>query len=312
MSESYQLELTGLDGSNPLAFLAALGTLRTLTIASPDASLEMKWSSESGIWKPSLRSVTDVLEPSQVCSKLISYLASPRQLQLLEEIGDNLTLSPNSFRELAKKTLDSSKLEDRIDADFMAAFGSDGTYQPHSNDRTLIQDTALRTMSGAGHQHFIRFMRDIIHQTTSSHIHEALFAPWRYQDQGRGLNLRWDPIDDRRYAMRWKNPSSDPNMTMRGANRLAIEAIPWFPTAVKGTSLETTGFTTLKGKGTFLHWPIWDRWAPATSITSLLQRHDVVDNQEPSELPRGVATVFRSQRITNGQFRNFTPAVAIA
>ena len=50
MSDSILLK--GLDGSNPLAFLAALGTLRTLTVALPDETVRMSWEQADGAWRP--------------------------------------------------------------------------------------------------------------------------------------------------------------------------------------------------------------------------------------------------------------------
>ena len=319
MSNSNELELAGLDGANPLSFLAALGTIRTLGAIQPGSQFEMKWCSHSGKWTPSIRTSDRPLDRDGTCSTLIEYLEKPPQWYLFESIGDNLTLSPQRFRHLAEESIsttddqrvESTESNDRLNADLMAAFGSDGTFQPHSKDHSLIQDTALRTMSGAGHQHFIRFMREIIEQTTATHLYETLFENWRYQDEGRGLNLRWDPVDDRRYAMRWKNPSADPNMTMRGANRLAIEALPLFPTAVVGTKLETTGFKTIPRKGTFWYWPIWNRWLPIDSIKTILQ-HPAISQEESLNLPKGIVTTFKSQRITVGKFRNFTPAVPVS
>ncbi len=170
-----------------------------------------------------------------------------------------------------------------------------------------MQDTALRTMSGAGHQHFVEFLVNIIRNTESSHLYSTLFEFWRYDDEGRGANLRWDPIDDRRYAMRWKNPSADAARSMRGANRLAIEAIPFFVTAPMGGRLETTGFRTRKG--TFWFWPIWEPAIDAQAVITLLQLAAVSSGTlDGSLVSRGIKVVYRSQRITVGKFRNFTPA----
>ena len=38
------LVLNGLDGANPLAFLAALGTLRGLTLAWPERRIRLSWT----------------------------------------------------------------------------------------------------------------------------------------------------------------------------------------------------------------------------------------------------------------------------
>ncbi len=309
------LQLRGLDGANPLAFLTALGTLRTLTLMHPDSEFKMGWQINDGSWRPVLVSTTFLFDEQRLCDAMAEWLETPPQFKLLEEIGDNLTLSPGKFRNLTEGKLHSASSDDKADRtvlDFLAAFGSDATYQPHSKDQSLMQDTALRTMSGAGHQHFIKFMRDIIAGTSSEHIYSTLFKTWTYEDEGRGLNLRWDPIDDRRYAMRWKNPSADPATTMRGANRLAIEALSLFATAPVGNDLRTTGFRTLPRRGTYWSWPIWELPIDLPSVQSLLQ-HPALTQEKPLESlsPIGVSTVFRSQRITVGKFRNFTPAKSV-
>ncbi len=304
------LFLHGLDGSNPLAFLAALGTLRSLAVMNPESEFRLGWRIDSGAWRPFIESDTKLSE-SEFCEEMAVWLAAPPQLPIFESIGDNLTLSPKAFGSLAQSSVDSATADpDDIASqsalEFLIAFGSDATHQPHSKDRTQMQDTALRTMSGAGHQHFIQFMRHIIANTDSSQLHSTLFEFWTYEDEGRGANLRWDPIDDRRYAMRWKNPSADAAKSMRGANRLAIEAIPFFATAPMQNRLETTGFRSRKGA--FWYWPIWADAIDSQSIMSLLQLAVVsAPSLDESLLKRGIEAVYRSQRITIGKFRNFTP-----
>lgn len=317
MSRSTQI-LSGIDGSNPLGFLAALGTHRVMSMIFPDAAVEMSWQVIDCAWRPTLAATGIDLTPDSLCSTLVQWLAEPPQLPLLEskELGDNLTIAPQTFRFLALKYLDAAASGDanaNAALEFLAAFGTDAAYQPHSKDRQLMQDSALRTMSGAGHQHFIKFMRAIIENTDADHLRRTLFERWTYEDEGRGLNLRWDPIDDRRYAMRWKNPSADASMAMRGANRLAIEGLPLFASAPSGNDLTTTGFRFRHGA--FWSWPIWQDPIEITVVRSILQRaeiSDLSDNVDLSSLPAtGIVAVFRSQRITVGKFRNFTPAQAV-
>lgn len=311
------LSLNGLDGSNPLAFLTALGLLRTVEAVFPQHSSKLGWQNTEGAWRPFLELEGIDLEKEAFCDSLAGHLEATLQLKMLDELGDNLTLSPCRFRAISLRHLKEACLgnpESHVALQYLACFGTDATHQPHSKDRTQMQDTALRTMSGAGHQHFIKFMRDIIAETSAYQIYATLFESWRYADNGRGMNLRWDPIDDRRYAMRWKNPSSDAAQSMRGANRLAIEAIPFFATAPVGNRLETTGFRTQRGS--FWSWPIWDSPLNSDVIKCLLrQSHLTQPEMTPEQKKileaRGVATVFRSQRITVGKFRNFTPAQSV-
>ena len=307
--------LSGLDGSNPLAFLAALGTLRVLSKMYPTEKLSMTWRVEDGAWRPVLVSSVLSIKQEALCDSLAEWLADPPQIKLLDEneIGDNLTISPSRFHELAHKYLQSvigESAESMVALEYFAAFGTDTTYQPHSKDHSLMQDTALRTMSGAGHQHFVKFMREIVANTSSLNLYSTLFRPWTYEDEGRGMNLRWDPIDDRRYAMRWKNPSADPAKTMRGANRLAIEGLPLFPTATIGTRLQTTGFRSKRGA--FWSWPIWDGDLEFPVIQGLLQLAAISTENSPEQRDalrrRGISEIYESQRITIGKFRNFTPS----
>ncbi len=307
--------LHGLDGSNPLGYLSALGTHRICSQWYREAQVTMRWSIIDGSWRPILESPDFETDAQSFCKRLSSRLADPPQFNLLEAIGDNLTLSPSDFASLATSQLNqanANQQDTKTALSFLAAFGTDALAQSHSKDRSQMQDTALRTMSGAGHQHFIKFMREIIANTDASQLHATLFQPWMYEDEGRGMNLRWDPIDDRRYAMRWKNPSSDASSSMRGANRLAIEAMPLFPTAPMANKLETTGFRVYKGA--FWSWPIWDCRLELPVIQSLLNRpflsrQNTATSSELKEL--GISAVFRSQRITVGKFRNFTPAKTV-
>lgn len=72
------------------------------------------------------------------------------------------------------------------------------------------------------------------------HLREALFGPWRYENDG--LSMRWDPDDAKEYALRWRDPSIGGVSSVWGANRLAFEALPLFPTVPTEAGLRTTGF----------------------------------------------------------------------
>lgn len=311
------LSLDGLDGSNPLAFLTALGLLRSMETMFPERIVKLGWRVVDGVWRAFIQFRGPEFEQEELADSLAEHLESTLQLKVLNELGDNLTMSPGDFHTLSLKHLFdacSANPESHVALQYLACFGTDATHQPHSKDRSQMQDTALRTMSGAGHQHFLKFMRDIIADTSAYQIYATLFDAWTYSDNGRGMNLRWDPIDDRRYAMRWKNPSSDAAQSMRGANRLAIEAIPFFATAPVGDRLETTGFRVQRGS--FWSWPIWDSPMNSDVIKCMLRQSQLTQREMSSEQKatleaRGVVAVFRSERITVGKFRNFTPAQSV-
>ena len=127
------------------------------------------------------------------------------------EIGDDLTIPADEFRIQALNSAGAASPEDRAGADFIAAFGCDAV----ADRRGRIQDTALRTLSGAGHQHFLRTMRELAERTAGDNLRRCLFAPWDRPDTL--YSLRWDPEDDRRYAHRWRDPSKETAGTEWGA-----------------------------------------------------------------------------------------------
>lgn len=320
--------LSGLDGGNPLAFLAALGSFRVLESNWLDSNLRMRWEVAGGAWRPVLSASLPAFSDDLIIDTLSEALAEPPQFELLDAIGNDLTISGRRLHFLAGEAVEKCHASpahainvQRTACDFVSAFGCDALTADGDPDSN-IKDTALRTMSGAGHQHFIQFMRDLVAATDAGHLRSSLFEYWTYSDSGRGLNLRWDPADDRRYALRWKNPSDEPNMTMRGANRLALEALPLFVTAPDGDRLQTTGFTQHRAKGVRWTWPIWSGPLSFDVCRSVLQLRSLQlapDNSESREFAvwrtslaqLGIAEVFQSQRITIGKFRNFTPATSL-
>ena len=310
------LVLCGLDGSNPLAFLAALGTLRTLSLAWPDRQVKMAWTRSAGAWRPVVQA-SPTFDEEKTIESLDGRLKTMTK-HLALSLGDNLNMPFGDFRKHAIECVGQATPQDRIAADFAAAFACDAICDVQDKTGQKIQDTALRTMSGAGHQHFLATMRHIIEQTTADHLRKALFAPWGYDDPVARLTLRWDPADDSRYALQWRDPSGDPSRKasggMLGANRLAIEGLPMLVCAPRENHLHTTGFVGRGSRDTFWTWPIWVAPACLGVCRSLLampspQAFDAETARQFREV--GVAAVFRSQRITVGKFRNFTPATAV-
>jgi hypothetical protein len=297
-----QIILTGLDGGNLLAFMAAVGTLRTLSAVWPQDPPKLDWMQSQGAWCPRLFLAKNVNEDI--------LAALDKGLQTIEghsafTFTKNLNVTGEEFRAFALQAAARGLHDhDSSDADFAAAFGCDAV----TGEKDQIADTAFRTMSGAGHQNFIEHMHLLAENTRREHIHAALFSPWNYADPRP--SMRWDPADDRRYALRWEEPSGDPIRTVRGANRLAIEALPLFPVFPVDGKLATTGFKGTNSHNTFLTWPIWSLPVGLDTVRSLLGleelQADLPDRTKLTAL--GIVEIYRSQRITVGKYRNFTPA----
>lgn len=305
------LDFPGLDGNNPLGFLGALGSLRLLDAQSERRPMvRLGWQQAFGTWIARLELAEDLAE-DELSEMLADALNASAEHPALRR-WDDLTVDPGDYREFVLDAIENSSRKDRSWADFAASFGCEALPDPHAT-RPSIRDTAFRTMSGAGHQHFLKTMRHVLTEVTAEHVSKTLFRPWEYDDPLEKSTLRWDPLDDVRYALRWRNPSGDPNRkkqgSMLGANALAVHALALFPTAPVRRELATTGFRRF-GRVMAWSWPIWEPAVSAAVVRSLLSMPELQkESTERATLaPRGIVEVYRSRRITVGKYRNFTPA----
>ena len=302
------LVLPALQGSSLLGFLAALGAFRTLVTLPEMTTACMRWMPGGGSYRPVLR-LPSSTDTDAIVEKLHAALRGLADHYVIT-VDKDLKIPSGVFRRLAAKAAeDFLTHKDKTAANMVAAFGCDAV----CNEEGVIEDTAFRTMSGAGHQHFLEFMNVLARETTVEQLREALFGPWRYRDSSP--TMRWDAEDDRRYALRWDEPSKDPVRTVRGANLLAIAALPLFPVVPKSNNtVATTGFTGRSSRDTFVRWPIWTGWLRLDTVCSLLGFGELQEQSETSVRslrPYGVAAIYRSQRVTLGKYRNFTPATPL-
>lgn len=307
------LELGGLDGSNPLAFLAALGTLRTLDLAWPERDIKVGWHASRGAWRPFLvakqplyrelvvAAIVDRLQLGDCEPSLHPHLA----------LGKNLSVPPETFRGHAIDAAVSAARQKRRWADFVASFGCE-VLQHEKLDR--ISYTEFCFISGSGHQNYLETMQKLLLSTSKEQVDTALFEPWQYHDER--LSMRWDPADAREHAYQWTAPGDETTVTVWGANLLAVEGTSLFPTVPSATGCPTTGFRKRRRNVKFI-WPIWTPAIGIAVIGSLLASSELSDEDEAlSKLyRRGIVTVFQASKIKIGEGANFkwsfAPARAI-
>lgn len=301
---SCELLLTGLDAANPLAYLAALGTLHTLTTQLPAHNVRMGWRVENA-WRPVLTCDID-LDGDDLVNQLHTALSRMKAHPALARWDNTSKIPPEDYHRYASEAAQSASLFDRTWADFASALCCDAITQDG-----IVQDTAFRTMSGTGHQDFLKFMRRLVDTTTVDQLREALFGPWQYGDEPP--SLRWDPADDRQHALRWTDPSTDPIRTVRGANRLAIEGLSMLPVMPVRSQPVTTGFRGRRSRDSYWTYPIWEPAVTLDVARSLLAL-DVLQVEPVNRVylsAMGVTEVYRAQRINNGKYRNFTVGQAV-
>jgi hypothetical protein len=361
--------LRGLDGSNPLGFLASIGVL---VQASKDETIGVKmgWVQED-TWHPFLR-ICPALSTESLLEILLNGLKAQipdaslieEEVQLkkqLEEakrkrrfasgptgkesttseesadlaavqkefekrrkdwlsarkkiigsaelaLGDSIVVPSREFRELTELLAGEADPKNRTHIDMMGAFGCEACVDPKT-DR--LDATPFCFINGSGHQWFLGTVNELMMKVDRERIRKCLFEPWMYEDDK--LSMRWDPVEDRRYALMWDDPSKVKVKTVWAANLLAYRGLQLFPSVIEQGTLGTTGFETTN-KRDYFTWPLWNGPLSLDVVRSVLSlkelRNERPDRTKLSSM--GIREIFRSERIkvgSGGQYKvNFTPA----
>jgi hypothetical protein len=315
MSATATHRLEGLEPDNLLAFLALLGLLRSLEAAGLQPRAH--WHGVP------LRPVLTLPEP--MTQDAVAERAAAGCLSIAEDHDfdgeKNLTFSATRARAFLKDAIDAAA---RGRVALYGALFSDGA----TKEEGTVLAAPLCCMFGQGHQHFLTRLVDVPQGAVPKALQKrrpppdlnapekiaaALFRPWARDDETDGF--RWDPAEDRRYALRYRNPSQDAGKTMHGANRLAAIGLACLPGAAvmrrRGVRFLTLGAEVAADGGLSISWPIWDRPASLSAIQALVGHPGLVSGRI-DDLPQfGVIERRQARRIANGKFMNFTRAEVV-
>jgi hypothetical protein len=227
-------------------------------------------------------------------------------------LGKRIDCTAEEYRAHAAALAEQTRPATRGSLDLLAAFGNDACRQARSDS---IEPTPFCFITGGGHQFFLETARELVGRVTTDGVSRVLFKPWDYRDEG--LSMRWDPIEDRRYALMDRDPTASDNKarTMWMANLLAYRALALFPTA-PGSRLATAAWRA-DGHRQWFTWPLWTHPATADVVRSLVQLSELTrEHPDRTSLrERGVEAVYRSERIAVGTGANrkvnFAPARAV-
>lgn len=275
------IELSGLDGSNPLAFLASLGVLRCVELASTDALPRLAWTDQ-------LRPVFDPGTPLSHSAFVEVVFRSVKQI--LEDgaasLGDIIGVPVAEFRKFADPmTADPRQSRDRTRLLFASAFASDAVIDARKG--TVIP-TVLSFSNGQGGKLLLKDFRTLVGHLTAERVRSALFQQWRYSDCDEPT-FRWDPLDMRTGAHMATDPGSTQTSSVMAANALAFLGLSFLTTVPTDCSLQTTAFHRVDGDLHFV-WPIWRDPIDVDIVKSLLQLHSAQEE-------RGIIARFASRRI---------------
>lgn len=312
-TDRHPIELLGIDGSNQLGFLAALGTLRFLSEYSrrEDQPVWLRGDVKMS-WGTRMSPYTPVLHFDHVTTQdeILDFLAErldrdvkshpvARTLELLELDKDRVC---SALREFCRAPASMDALVLNWNSALVSELAPDATNQLQTVRRDYL----------AGN------LASVMQRTERSHLLRSLFQTWDYQDGLDNQSLHWDPCEDRRHAYQWHAPTSDPARKktggMLGANRLAIEAWPLFQSWESEGKLMTRGFSGTRVHNTFWSWPLWKMPIGLDALSSFLSLRIIQSSEAliSDKSAYGLVQVFRCQRILMGKTPNFTPSVPVS
>lgn len=289
-------ELRGLEADNLLAFLALLGLLRALERTKPHWKPRIVWRGRPPL---ALLQLDVAVAPDDVARATDEGV---RAIGRAYKIGkEDIVFTREEFRELS-----SSARSDNDAALLLAALASDGALK--RGDGEKVEPTPLCAMFGQGHQHFLQRLTSVAKQKSSQDVEklsDALFEPWKYDDNTD--SFRWDPIEDRRYAHQFGDPSDGKNKvgTVAGANRLAAIGLSLLTCVPGGFELKTIAVTGGRRERDVC-WPIVRVPVSLDAYLALLMHPRLGSEDKARELASyGVEAVARARRYQVGKFFNF-------
>ena len=299
------VHLTGLEGTNPLGFLAALGV--QVAFASESEQPRLWWSE-------------DIVPHAVVDGEFSIGRIADQSMKVFQQWKDSPVVNPRRSDGSAMPKGDELKftLEDTTTYLRLADQG----------DPTSVLVTALVAEGSldnngaakpsdlyftAGPQKFLKSVREILNNVTRDDVLAGLQGPWKYESKVK--SLMWDVVDDRVYSLRAYDPSPtsgpDSKRTNPGPEALAVLGLSLHPVfGSRGRTL-TQGWSGSWMTRSYA-WPIWRKPASPYAVKSLLA-HASTTAQTATERHRwfsswGVFRVLRSSVRSSGQgYGTFSP-----
>ena len=292
--------LTGLEGTNPLGFLAALGV--QAVFMDEDERPRLWWSTD--VTPHAI--VNDSFTVERIADQALSLAVrwrdcsatNPRRLDGTPiPKGDELKLAPEDIRTYLCRSY-----AGETGSDLAAALLAEG-----SLDNSGVAKPSDLYFT-AGQMKFLGMTRTLLGTVVRDEILTGLVGPWAYASELPSLG--WDVADDRVYALRANNPAPDKKLTNPGPEALAIFGLSRH--AVFGARDRTlTQGCSGSWKTGYYSWPLWHRPATSFAVKSLMAHacDDSSGNRSRWYPSWGVSCVLRSpiRRSSQGGYGTFGP-----
>jgi hypothetical protein len=304
------LELTGIDGTNPLGFVAAIGVVAA-------AGGRLAWVPNGGGWTPIVSlevedrsALVDLLHERLVVMPFAYTFADSGQLcddfkEKKAEEGvdakrksrDVRVVTEAVFRAALERCADNPAEMERLAAHTCATALREGV---------KVRTTAVRSVSGQ--IRYLSNLRAIVDSCKREDIDRALFGAWHYVPDTPKLGLDPNGLVENIPC----NISKLGSIAEIGAERLALEGLRGLPTSIHRGRLVTRGYDR---DGNF-------RWALSTTPRSFRATSDLLGSKglfgDGSDVARwagvmGVAAVYESAVEWYGQgYKTLRPSIRAA
>jgi hypothetical protein len=255
--------LTGVHGSTPFGFLTALGVMQVLRAAGHHPKLSWKDSTTGWV------AVLDVDVPSDALVRTVYEGVQDimsRHFEVFKgEAGHNITSDKYAALALGVRG------GNRFLSDFLAGLG----YEPRVKADVKkgvqvgmrVHPTPLCFVDGSSNQTLFGALRNIYESFAESHVQEALFGPWKYQDKcDKNRSLRLTPVSGREAWNRALVPTKDKEMyTVFGAEILSACSFAFFTMGDDCPAFERLDKDTL-----VFRWPLWTDSLDVMTTKSLI------------------------------------------
>lgn len=316
----------GLDGSNPLGFLAALGLLRALDLQHRTPGLEqprLSWTLD-GHWQAVFHGVGSVEQVvGAVMEDKREWTDDPALLLAYNDAGDlvdpkaaarctrDLKPSPAAMRafvlgaaERANSVAPNTAGRIRRSLDLAAAYGSEVIQDNNGNTKpTAFHFTA-------GQQRFLDAIARLHEGVSEEDLREALLGPW--SGNSTLPSMSWDATVSRNYALRSSDPSKEKRGSNPGADWLAFIGLSFTASFPNGRRLATTGVVG-GWKDSVFTWPLWTAPLSACLIRAVLAMRDLRSMPADVRRARGIGSVMAASivRSDQGGYGSFTPSAVV-
>jgi len=295
-----EIELTGIDGTNPLGFLAALGVL-SLPGADGVARGRLSWTDDA-VPRAVVSGFSSVEEIVDLAVAERDYWRGCVAVSFSIDgvMIDDVKLAPEDLRSYLEACLSAD------DGGRSIALASSLVVEGGVDNQGLAKPTDLHFTAGT--QKFLRMVRELLDATDGADSLNALVGPWAFDSPLP--SLMWNTSDDRVYALSARDPSKDKKLTVPGAELLALFGLSAIPIFSAGERTRTSACSGTWKQGAFT-WPLWSRGSCSRAVRSLLAHADA--DQESRLVAWSVVRMMqcRIRRSEQGGYGSFSPSTEI-